>query len=424
MAEPSHDGGRFSFTWTGKTEALALVRAPSQATLAPCEAESVHFETTGNAFIEGDNLDALKLLFEPYLGRIKLIYIDPPYNTGHDFVYPDDYTDHSAWLSMMIPRLYLARQLLRDDGLLCVSIDDNEVHHLRTLMNEVFGEENYYATVAWQKKDTPSNDAKGMSVTHEYVLLYRRSAAFARNLLPRTEAQIANYKNPDDDPRGAWTRTSLIRKEVRPERLYGVTNPQGRERFPPPGTSWRIPPERFAQYRADDRLWWGRGSDGDLPFLKRFLSEVQRGVVPITWWDYRFAGSNRNAKMEIRGLFDGDAPFDTPKPVLLIKRLLELGTTAGGGHLVLDFFAGSCTTAHAVLELNREDGGDRRFIVVQLPEPTGNAKYPTIADIGKERIRRVAARLAREGGSGALAQRATPEDLGFKVFKLHEKAGA
>jgi adenine-specific DNA-methyltransferase len=441
--------GRFSFTWAGKADALALLQTPSQATLVPAEKDSVNFHETGHVFIEGDNLEVLKLLFKPYFGRIKLIYIDPPYNTGQDFVYPDNYTDplktylqitgqidaggnlltsnpetsgryHSAWLSMMYPRLFLARQLLREDGLLCVSIDDNEVHHLRAVLNEVFGEENYYATVAWQKKDTPSNDAKGMSVTHEYVLIYQRSGDFTRNLLPRTEEQLGNYKNPDADPRGPWTRTSLIRKEVRTERCYPVTNPSGRERRPPPGTSWRIPPEKFAEKAADNRLWWGQDADGDLPFLKRFLSEVQDGVVPISWWDYEFAGSNRNAKMELRDLFDGDAPFETPKPVQLVKRLLDMATTNDEDQIVLDFFAGSCTTAHAVLELNHEDNGERRFIMVQLPEPTGNAKYPTIADIGKDRIRRVLTKL-RTKATGRLPfnKKAIPEDLGFKVFKLN-----
>jgi len=441
--------GRFSFSWAGRAEATTLLQTPSKATLTPISEQSVDFEATGNIFIEGDNLEVLKLLYKSYFGRIKLVYIDPPYNTGQDFVYKDNYADpldtylqmtgqvdqkgnlltsnpetsgryHSAWLSMMYPRLFLARQLLQEDGVICVSIDDHEVHHLRMLLNEVFGEENYYATIAWQKKDTPSNDAKGISVTHEYVVIYQRSDAFTRNLLPRTEDQLANYKNPDNDPRGPWTRTTLIRKEVRPERLFPVKNPKGRDRTPPPGTSWRIPPEAFAKYETDNRIWWGSDADGDLPFLKRFLSEVQQGVVPISWWNYEFAGSNRNAKMEIRDLFDGEVPFETPKPVLLIKRLLEISTgIEGGEELVLDFFAGSCTTAQAVLELNHEDGGRRKFMMVQLPEPTGNKAYPTIAEIGKARIRRVLERLRKDEKSRSLFQsKNTVEDLGMKVFKL------
>ncbi len=446
LGESASSGpGRFSFTWAGKSESIALLQTPSRSTLAPSESDKAgKTAATGNFFIEGDNLEVLKLLFKPYFGKVKMIYIDPPYNTGQDFIYPDNYADpldtylqltgqadrsgnlltsnpetsgryHSAWLSMLYPRLFLARQLLREDGLMCVSIDDHEVHHLRMVMNEIFGEENYYATIAWQKKDTPAADAKGISTTHEYILLYQRSEEFARNLLPRTDEQLANYKNPDNDPRGPWTRTTLIRKEVRESRLFPVTNPKGRDRTPPPGTSWRVPPETFARYGAENRLWWGLDGDGDLPFLKRFLSEVQDGVVPISWWDYEFAGSNRNAKMEIRGIFDGDAPFETPKPVRMVRRLLDIATRPDDGDIVLDFFAGSCTTAQAVAELNHEDGGNRQFIMVQLPEPIdGAGKYPTIAAIGHERIKRVLADLRkrpRANAKGAL-------DLGVRTFQL------
>lgn len=459
LGESSDTGpARFFFTWAGKSEAINLLQTPSRATLVPLPEESDNFNKTGNIFIEGDNLEVLKLLFKPYFGRVKIIYIDPPYNTGQDFVYQDNYADplslylentgqsdmagnllvsnpetsgryHSAWLSMLYPRLFLARQLLREDGILCVSIDDHEVHHLRMILNEIFGEENYYATIVWQKKDTPANDTKGMSVTHEYVLLFQRSEAFVRNLLPRTEDQIANYKNPDGDHRGPWTRTTLIRKEVRAERLYVVKNPKGRERTPPLGTSWRIPPETFAQYEREGRIWWGQEADGDLPFLKRFLSDVQQGVVPISWWDYEFAGSNRNAKMVIRDIFDGDAPFETPKPVQLIKRLLEVTTSVNSDdEIILDFFAGSCTTAQAVLTMNREDKGNRKFILVQLPEKTNRPDYKTIADIGKERIRRVIAKLRKESAGNkaktesadqlTLPAEVTAEDLGFKVFRL------
>lgn len=437
--------GRFTFSWAGKDDAVGLLQTPSRGTLIPCPDESVNFDATGNAFIEGDNLEVLKLLFKPYFGKVKLIYIDPPYNTGNDFVYPDNFADplknyliqtgqmdddgnlatskidrvgrvHSGWLSMMYPRLFLARQLLREDGVICVSIDDNEVHHLRMLLNEVFGEENFIATIAWQKKDTPSNDAKGLSTTHEYVVLYQRSEDFNRNLLPRTKDQLGNYKNPDNDPRGDWIRSTLIRKEVRKDRVFPVPNPTGRMLPPPPGTSWRFDDlGTYQQYVRDNRIWWGADSDGELPFLKRFLTEVAEGVVPITWWEYEFAGSNRNAKVELRALFDREAPFDTPKPTQLIKRLLQIGTDSTHPDLVLDFFAGSGTTAHAVMDLNHEDGGNRQFILVQLPEATGGKDYATIADIAKDRVRRVATKLAGETGD---MTRTTPEDLGFKVFKL------
>lgn len=436
---------RYSFTWAGKNDALALLQCPSRGTLVPCLGESVNAATTANAFIEGDNLEVLKLLFKPYFGEVKLIYIDPPYNTGNDFVYSDNFVDplknyliqtgqidddgnlasskvdragrvHSNWLSMMYPRLFLARQLLREDGLICVSIDDNEMHHLRMLMNEVFGEENFVATIAWQKKDTPSNDAKGMSTTHEYIVCYQRSDDFSRNLLPRTEEQLANYKNPDGDPRGVWTRSTLIRKEFRKDRVFAVPNPAGRMIAPPPGTSWRFDDlATYQEYVSDNRVWWGVDNDGELPFFKRFLTEVADGVVPITWWAYEFAGSNRNAKVELRHLFDREVPFDTPKPTQLIKRILQIATAPSGGDLILDFFAGSGTTAHAVLDLNREDGGDRRFILVQLPERIEGGDYANIAEIAKDRIKRTIAKLSALPGN---LLREGPEDLGFKTFKL------
>lgn len=437
---------RFTFSWAGRSDAAALLQTPSRASLVPKPKESMGWTTTENLFIEGDNLEVLKQLYKAYAGKVKLIYIDPPYNTGNDYIYEDDFTDplgkylretqqadetgklltsnpetsgryHSAWLSMMHPRLFLARQLLRDDGAIFVSIDDNEVHHLRMLMNEVFGEENFVATIAWQKKDTRSNDAKSISITHEYLVVYARSEEFERQLLPRSDEQLENYKNPDEDDRGPWIRSTLIRKEERPGRRYLVKNPQGRELPPPPGTSWRIPPETYAKLEKQNRIWWGQDADGDLPFKKKFFSEVQSGVVPISWWDYKFAGSNRNAKVEIRQTFDGDVPFDTPKPSSLIKRILSIATDPEEDSLILDFFAGSGTTAQAVLEQNREDQGNRHFLLVQLPEPTGKQNYPTIADIAKERIRRVITKLNKETGD---LTRTTPEDLGFKVFALSE----
>ncbi len=394
------------FTWPGKREAAALADEPPRARWDAAPAESIAPDATRNLFVEGDNLEALRGMMATHAGRIKLIYIDPPYNTGNDYSYADRYADHAAWLSMMLPRLVLARALLTDDGALCVSIDDREAHRLRVLLDEIFGAQHHAATIAWQKKDTPANDARGISVTHEYVLVYRRSEAFAPNLHPRSDDQLANYRNPDGDPRGPWTRTSLIRKEERAARRYPVTNPQGRERLPPPGTSWRVPPETFAAHAAEGRIWWGAGGDSDLPYLKRFVSEVRDGVVPVTWWGHEFAGSNRHAKLEIRDLFGGEVPFDTPKPVKLLRRLVALAT--GGEDLVLDFFAGSCTTAQAVLEQNREDGGRRGFIVVQEPAPTGRADFATIAEVGKERVRRAIARLGARDG----------EDLGVRVVKL------
>ena len=437
---------KYSFTWAGKRDAIRLLATPSHATLIPARDESVDFDTTKNLFIEGDNLEVLKVLYKSYFGRVKLIYIDPPYNTGKDFIYPDDYKEpldtylkltgqkdsngtiltsnpetsgryHSAWLSMMYPRLFLARQLLCNEGAVFISVDDGEIHNLLFVLNEIFGEENHYATIAWQKKDTPSNDAIGISVTHEYVVVYARSEKFIRNLLARTEDQLANYKNPDNDPRGVWTRGSLTRKEFVERDYYGVTNPAGRKAFPPPGTSWRVSPETFAELERDNRLWWGKDKDGDMPFAKRFLTEVQAGVVPITWWDYEFAGSNRNAKGEIRKIFDNRVPFETPKPTFLIRQILRIG--AGPDDLILDFFAGSGTTGHAVMALNEEDGGKRRFICVQLPEPTQEGTearkmgFQTIAQIGEERLRRVGKQIC---GSTPLIPR--QRACGFRILKL------
>lgn len=440
---------RYLFTWAGKREAIRLLQLPTRATLTPSPDESIDFDTTQNLFIEGDNLEVLKLLYKPYFGRVKMIYIDPPYNTGHDFIYPDDFTDplgsylaltgqqdgegnlltsnpetsgryHSTWLSMMYPRLFLARQLLRDDGVVFITIDDNEMCNLRLVMNEIFGEENFVATFAWQAKDTPGNDSKEIAATHNYVLCFKRSSAFQAALLPRTDEQLALYKNPDSDPRGPWLPVVLIRNEFRPRDYYPLVSPGGDEIWPPKGSSWRFPRETIERFEREGRLWWGKEGKSKPTFvkLKHFLSETKPGVVPTTWWDYRFAGSTRHARAEIKGLFDGERGFDTPKPVQLIKRMLDLATSGQDNDIVLDFFAGSCTTAHAVLEQNRLDGGDRRFIMVQLPESTMQDEFPTIAAIGKERIRRVIARMKAEAlgklDLGGL------EDLGFRVFKLAE----
>jgi adenine-specific DNA-methyltransferase len=434
--------GRFSFTWAGKDDALSLLQTPSRATLVPCPDESVEFETTGNAFIEGDNLEVLKLLFKPYFGRVKLIYIDPPYNTGQDFVYPDNYADplktylqltgqsdeqgnlltsnpetsgryHSAWLSMMYPRLFLARQLLREDGAICVSIDDHEVHHLRTLMNEVFGEENFVASVIWEKADSPRNSAKQFSEDHDYILVYSKNPKWTPDRLPRTEEANSIYSNPDNDPIGPWLPGDPYANHYYSKGTYTITGPTGRTFNPPPGRYWRVSEERFWELDAQGRIWWGPNRDAR-PSIKRYLSEVA-DLVPRTLWKKEDVGSNRTSKNEVRNLFPDVKSFDTPKPTKLIDRILRLATRDDDNDLILDFFAGSCTTAQAVLELNREDGGNRQFIMVQLPEPTENKEFATISDIGKERIRRVIAKLRSETGT---LMRKSPEDLGFKVFKL------
>ncbi len=442
---------RYLFSWAGKRDSLKLLQSPSHATLRPAPDESLSWDETQNLFIEGDNLEALKLLYKPLFGRVKMIYIDPPYNTGNDFVYPDNFADplknylvqtgqrdangdlqtsnldttgriHSRWLSMMYPRLFMARQLLKDDGVIFVSIDDNEVHHLRLLMNEVFGEENFVAAFIWEKRTTREN-RQVFSFNHDYVLCYARGKeAFqvSRNLLPLTEEAHARYSNPDDDPRGDWQSVSLNAQagHATKNQFYTITTPGGKEFEPPPGRCWVVTQIRLEELIADNRVWFGE-SGNNAPRLKVFKSEANLGLTPHTLWKADEVGTTDSAKRAVMEMFDGQAVFDTPKPVNLLKRMLVIAT--GSDDIILDFFAGSGTTAQAVLELNREDGGNRRFVLVQLPEKTGNAEFPTIADIAKERIRRVIGRMTEASrGKLDLETREVPEDLGFKVWKLGE----
>ncbi|MBI3923046.1 MAG: site-specific DNA-methyltransferase, partial [Armatimonadetes bacterium] len=444
---------RYSFSWSGKRDAIRLLQTPSRATLVPAKDESVNPDLSGDLFIEGDNLEVLKLLYKSYFGRVKMIYIDPPYNTGNDFVYPDNYADpldtylqisgqkdaagnlltsnpetsgryHSAWLSMVYPRLFLARQLLREDGVIFVSIDDNEVHNLRMLVNEVFGEENFVATVIWQKMYAPKSTAKHFSEDHDYVVVYAREGnSWRADLLPRTEEQDSVYKNPDNDPRGLWRPNNLAARNYYSKGTYSIKCPSGRViPGPPRGSYWRVSEEKLWALHDDGRVWWGQEGN-NVPAPKIYMSEVKQGRVPQTLWLFRDVGHSQEAKKELVALMDFEdsaSVFETPKPVRLMKRMLQVSTQPDTADIVLDFFGGSCTTAQAVLELNREDGGNRRFIMVQLPEPTGNPQFPTIADIGKERIRRVIAKMQKVNEDKLLTERETPEDLGFKVYKLAE----
>ena len=447
---------RYTFTWAGKRDAIRLLQMPTRATLVPSREESVNFDETQHVFIEGDNLEVLKLLYKPYFGRVKMIYIDPPYNTGNDFIYPDNYADplgvylqltgqqdtegnlltsnpetsgryHSAWLSMMYPRLFLARQLLREDGVIFVSIDDHEVHNLRMLMNEVFGEENFVANVVWQKRTSPDARAT-LGAAHDSILVYARSLEYfktALHLLPLGEERIREYSNPDNDPRGPWASRDMTGQtgHATPSQFYEITTPGGARYCPPEGRCWAISEATFEKLVADGRIWFGK--DGNArPRLKLYLSESE-GKASWTWWTNQEVGHNQEATKELNELMAVGDIFDNPKPTRLMKRMLQLTTNAGDHETILDFFAGSGTVAQAVLALNREDGGNRRFIMVQLPEPTSDdssarkAGYETIADIGKERIRRVIARMRQERqGQLPLDTRETPEDLGFKVFKL------
>ena len=440
----------YTFTWAGKAEAFHAIQTPSGASLAPAPEESVNWDATEHLFIEGENLEVLKLLYKSYFGRIKMIYIDPPYNTGNDFIYRDDYSEprraylektgqmdaqgnllttnpetsgrfHSDWLSMMYPRLFLARQLLREDGVIFVSIDDNEVHHLRLLMNEVFGPENFVTTVIWQKVYAPKNTAKYFSEDHDYILVYARNKEIWRpSLLPRTEEANARYENLDDDPRGPWKPSDLTARNYYSAGQYEVTGPTGKKFVPGVGRYWRSSYDKFLELDHDNRIWWG--ADGDnMPALKRFLTEVRQGIVPQTLWEYGKVGHTQEAKKELIRFVDfthTENVLNTLKPSRLIQRMLQIGTDAETGDLVLDFFSGSASTAHGVLAQNRTDGGNRRFIMVQFPEPLPlpEPHLDTIADMGRMRVRRVAEQMkAEEEGQFDLHP---DEDLGFKVFKL------
>ena len=451
---------RYVLNWAGKSDAFRVLQSPTTATLVPCKEESVSFDGTENIFIEGENLEVLKVLQKSYFGKIKMIYIDPPYNTGNDtFIYPDKFSEtkeeylnrigdkdetgfmtreglfrknskdsghyHSNWLSMMYPRLFLARNLLRDDGVIFVSIDDNEVHNLRLLMNEVFGEENFIANVIWEKKYAPQNDAKWFSDNHDHILVYSKNKEIWRpKLLSRSDEQNKRYSNRDNDPRGLWKSSDFSVKTYSANYDYPITTPSGRTVNPPKSRCWLTSKEKFSELVADNRIWFGEKRD-NVPSIKKFLSEVKDGLVPLTIWKYGEVGHNQTATKEVKDLFDGYGYFDTPKPVKLLKKILYLGLA--DDDIILDFFSGSCTTAHAVLDLNKQDGGNRKFICVQLPEKCDEdsaafkAGYKTIADIGKERIRRVIKKIRKEqDGKLDLDGTIGKQDLGFKVFKLQQ----
>jgi adenine-specific DNA-methyltransferase len=461
---------RYVLNWAGKSDAFRLMQQPTTRTLMPIPEESVNFDDTQNIFIEGDNLDVLKILQKSYFDKVKMIYIDPPYNTGNDsFIYRDQFSEtkaeyqkrvgdkddegymtsegifrknsrengqyHSNWLNMMMPRLFLARNLLRDDGVIFISIDDNEVHNLRLLMNEIFGEENFIANIVWQKKYAATNDSKGFSTTHDYILVYQKTESFSRNLLPRTKEQNQPYKNDDNDGKGLWRSDNLLVKSFSESGVYPIVNPNtGEEFYPPKGSCWRASKETMKVWLAENRIFFGKNGQG-APQLKRYLNEVQQGRVPITWWTFQEVGHNDEANKEVSALFGTKTPFDTPKPVRLLKQMLLIGSDKDS--LILDFFAGSATTAHALMQLNKEDGGNRRYILVQMPEiceeksEAFKAGYKTIAEIAKERIRRAGKKLQYEIEAENKKKETQLNfdnqenkypnlDTGFKVFRLAE----
>jgi adenine-specific DNA-methyltransferase len=344
---------------------------------------------------------------------------------------PNEGRFHTKWMNMMYPRLYLAKNLLRDDGVIFISIDDNEVSNLRKMCDEIFGEENFISTIVWQRAFSPVNLKRTFSESHDFVVCYAKNydSVEIKGLKRSTEAE-SRYVNPDSDPRGVWTSTDLSVGPAVPEKVYPITTPSGRVLYPPNGRCWVLTKERFTEFLLDNRIWFGKDGD-NAPRIKKFLSEVKKYITPMTLWLREEVGDSQEATRELKSLFDGKSYMEYPKPVRLMKRLIELSSDSN--EIIIDFFAGSCTTAHAVLELNKEEGMNRKFIMVQLPEPCDEeseackAGYKTVADIGKERIRRVIRKIEEEQAAKAndpqmqlpgLEEERPQLDLGFKVFKL------
>lgn len=465
---------RYVLNWAGKSNAFRVMQQPSSATLVPCREESVDFDNTKNIFIEGENMEVLKVLQKSYFNKIKMIYIDPPYNTGNDsFIYPDKFSEtkeeymrrvgdknedgymtregmfrknskengqyHSNWLNMMMPRLYLAKSLLREDGVIFVSIDDNEIYNLRLLMNEIFGEENYLCSVVWEKRFTRSNNAKTFTTLTENLLVYRKSDVLTTIKERRNSKADSIYSNPDNDPRGVWTSVSYVNpatKEQRPNLSYPLLNPITNREVIHPTNAWKYEKSTYEQHLKENRLYWGKNGENTYPRLKKFLYEMDGGMVPVDLWKQEDTGTTDQGSKELEELMGGKF-FDFPKPVSLIKRVLSLITDKNEKEgTFLDFFAGTAPTAQAIMELNQEDNGNRRYICVQLPElcdeksEAYKAGYKTIAEVSKERIRRAGMKIRTEVEEEQSKQQGRLDfegeepvripDLGFKVFKLAE----
>ena len=452
---------RYQFTWPDKKKSVLLANAPINKTLRPCREESVDFDGTENLYIEGDNLEVLKLLQETYLGKIKMIYIDPPYNTGNDFVYEDDFAEntdeylansgqfddegnrlvqntesngrfHTDWLNMIYPRLKLAKDLLSDDGVIFISIDDNEQENLKKICDEIFGLRNLVAEIPWQSRTSIQNDTD-FSVNHEYICVYAKHRRQKNRRLKESNYQEwhsrdsfvckplpldkSKFDNPDNDPRGLWKSDPFDAPNVRPNLTYVVTNPlTGEQHLPPSGRCWRISPDKFSSAFADGRIIFGKNGTGR-PQMKSFYEEKKEfGSIDNSWFNSERVGTTTNGTKEIMQLFDGKPYFDKPKPTTLLCKLIDLANVQQDS-IILDFFSGSATTAHAVMQLNAEDGGKRKFIMVQIPEETSEkseaykAGYKNICEIGKERIRRAAKKIAEENPKAKF-------DGGFRVLKL------
>ena len=430
---------KYGLNWHGKRRARQLALTPSTGTLRPCPDESVDWEATKNLMIEGDNLEFLKLLQKSYVGKVKLIYIDPPYNTGKDFVYPDNFQDniknyleltgqlegglkvssnteasgrfHTDWLNMMYPRLKLASSLLREDGVLFVSIDDHEAQHMKLVLNEIFGEENFLAQIVWQKVYSGKADAEHFGRFHEYILCYSKNLnSVTIKLLPRTEAMNARYSNPDNDSRGPWLSNDLTAAGERSAGHYEIRSPAGRVFDSPQGKHWLYSETTMATLLRENRIFFGKSGDA-APRLKRFLSEVQQGRRVNTVWLHDEVGHTDEGTKEFRKIFPSGVEFQAPKPTRLIKKILSISIDPQAEDLVLDFFAGSGTTGDAIYQSNIENSGNTRFINVQLPEPIEGSNLATISEITKERLRRAAAKLRLDHPLFA-------GDTGFRVFKL------
>lgn len=441
---------KYGLNWHGKRRARQLALTPSTGTLRPCPEESVDWETTQNLMIEGDNLEVLKLLQKSYAGKVKLIYIDPPYNTGKDFVYPDNFQDniknyleltgqvgeggrklssnteasgrfHTDWLNMMYPRLKLARDLLVEDGAIFVSIDNNELKNIVHILDAVFGQENFVSVFVWEKRTTREN-RKVFSVNHDYIVCYARDKqAFekTRCLLPRSEENEDRFLNPDDDPRGPWQSVSMNAQAGpgrRKEQFYTVTTPSGRKVTPPSGRCWVFTEDRFLELTEDGRIWFGEDGS-NVPRLKCFRSESPDGIVPHTLWRAEEVGTTDTAKKAIKDLFDGIEVFDTPKPVDLLQRIVQIGSSSNDKDITLDFFGGAGPICEAIYQQNLVDSFQRRFIVVQLPEslpvdsPARKLGFRTLSQVLIRRLQRVGEKI-HESNSLFTG------DLGFRVFKL------
>lgn len=443
---------RYQFTWPDKRKAIMLANQPIAKTLRLDREKSVSRDGTQgggdfdseNIYIEGDNLDALKILRETYFGKVKMIYIDPPYNTGNDFIYEDDFYQsieeydensgqrdvegnrmvqnlesngrfHTDWLNMIYPRLRIAKDFLSDDGVIFISIGDNESENLKAMCNEIFGMQNYVGTVVWERAFSPKNDAKYFSVSHDFILVYAKKINnFVIGKLPRTDEANARYKNPDNDPRGPWAADNMTVKTYSATYDYPITTPNGKVVYPTNGRCWFTSKEKMKKLIDEGRVYFGSNGE-NMPRIKRYLADVQQGMTPTTIWKYEEVGHNQEGRQELKKLFDDKGYFDGPKPQRLMAKILTVAAVDNSS-IVLDFFSGSASTAEAILHYNVKVNKNVKYIMVQLPEdiPADSDAYHdgyrTICDIGEERIRRAGKKIKEETGADI--------DYGFRCFKV------